>query len=102
MRAGPSDSLDAEPFGGDGIELAVAMPRYQDLGAVACLGLDERRQEMLAVPEREDQRLVRLDHLIDVGGLEAEFVGQPDQPQPLGRENTHSALNPAAAQRIAK
>ena len=66
------------------------------------LGLDERRQEMLAVPEREDQRLVRLDHLIDVGRIETELVGQPDQPQVFGREKSHGALNPAAAQHIAK
>ena len=41
------------------------------LGAMALLGLDERRQEMLTVPEREDQRLLRLDHLIDVGRIES-------------------------------
>ena len=66
------------------------------------LGLDERRHEMLAVPEREDHRHVRLDLLIDVGGLEAEAVGQPDQPQIFGRKHAERALNPAAAQQIAK
>ena len=84
------------------VEFAVAMPRDQHLGAMAFLGLDERRQEMLAVPEREDRRQLRLDDVIDIRRIEAEFVGQPDQPQILGREKTHSALNPAAAQRITK
>ena len=56
---------------------------------------------MLAVPEREDQRLMRLRHFIDVGRIETEAVGQPDQPQIFGREDTHRALDPAAAQHIA-
>ena len=55
MIAGAADGFDAEPLGGDRVEFAVAMPRDQHLGAVVVLGLDERRQEMLAVPEREDQ-----------------------------------------------
>ena len=101
MIAGAADGLDAEPFGGDGVELAVAMPRDQHLGAVAGLGLDERREKMLAVPEREDRRLRRLDNLIDVGRIEREPVGQPYQPQIFGREKPHSALDPAAAQHIA-
>ena len=46
-------------------------------------------------------RLLRLDPFIDIRGIETEFIGQPDQPQILGREKTHSALNPAAAQHIA-
>ena len=57
---------------------------------------------MLAMPECQDHRLLRFDDVIDVGWIEAEFVGQPDQPQELGREKTRSALHPAAAQRIAK
>ena len=93
--------LDAEPLGGDGVEFAVAMPRDQHLGAMALLGLDERRQEMLAVPERQDRRLHRLDQFVDIGRIVTELVGQPDQPQILGREETHSMLNPAAAQQIA-
>jgi len=77
------------------------MQRNQHLGAMALLGLDERRHEMLAVPEREDRRLLGLDPFVDVGRFEAEPVGQPDQPQKFGREKPHSALHPAAAQRIA-
>ena len=100
--AGAADGADAEPFGGDRVEFAVAMPRDQHLGAMAFLGLDEGRHEMLAVPERENRRLLRLDQLIDVGRIETEPVGAPDQPQELGREKPRSALNPAAAQRIAK
>ncbi len=71
MIAGTPDGADAEPLRGDGVELAVAVPRDQDLGAVALLGLDERRHEMLAVPEREDRRHLRLDHVIDVGRLDS-------------------------------
>ncbi len=99
--AGAAYGPDAKPFGSDGVEFAVAMPRDQHLGAMALLGLDERRHEMLAVPESKDHRLLRLDPFIDVRGIETEFIGQPDQPQILGREKTHSALNPAAAQHIA-
>ena len=39
MIAGAPDRTDAEPLGGDGVELAIAMPRNQDLGAVALLVL---------------------------------------------------------------
>src|SRR6266403_5258386 len=101
MIAGAAYGADAKPFGGDRVEFAVAMPRDQHLAAMVFLGLYERRHEMLAVPKREDRRLLRLDDFIDVWRIEAEFVGQPDQPQELGREKPHSALDPAAAQHIA-
>ena len=55
MIAGTADGFDAEPLGRNRVEFAVAMPRDQHLGAMAVLGLDERRHEMLAVPEREDR-----------------------------------------------
>ena len=67
---------------------------------MALLGPDKRRHEMLAVPERENRRHLRLDDVVDVGRIEAECVGQPDQPQVFGREETHGALDPAAAQHI--
>ena len=57
---------------------------------------------MLAVPEREDQRLVRLGPLIDVGGIEAEFVGAPDQPQIFRDEEADGQLEPAGPQQTAK
>ena len=69
---------------------------------MAFLGLDERRHEMLAVPEREDRRHLRLDDVIDVGRVVAEAVGQPDQPQIFGSKHTQRSLNPVAAQQIAK
>ena len=100
--AGAADGADAEPLGGNGVELAVAMPRDQHLGAMARLGLDERRHEMLAVPEREDRRHLRLDALVDIGRVVAEAVGQPDQPQKFSRKHTQRALNRGAAQPIAK
>jgi hypothetical protein len=57
---------------------------------------------VLAMPEREDRRHFWLDLVIDVGRLVAEAVGQPDQPQILGREHTQHALNESAPQQIAK
>ena len=63
---------------------------------------DERRQEMLAMPEHEDRRQFRFDDIIDVGRIVAEAVGQPDQPQIFGRKHAQHALNPLAAQQIAK
>ena len=56
---------------------------------------------MLAVPEHQDRRHLRLDLLIDVGGLVGEAVGPPDQPQILGRKHAEHALHQAAAQQIA-
>ena len=41
-------------------------------------------------------------HVVDVGRRVAEAVGQPDQPQILGRKHTERTLNPVAAQKIAK
>jgi hypothetical protein len=52
------------------------------------LGLDERRQKMLAVPESKDRRHLRLDDFIDVNRIETKSVGLPDQPQKFGRQNT--------------
>ena len=102
MIAGAPDRADAEPLGRNGVEFAVAMPRDQHLGAMGLLGLDERRHEMLAVPEHEDRGQARFDLVIDVRRLVAIAVGQPDQPQILGRKDTQRTLNPAAAQQIAK
>ena len=53
---------------------------------------------MLAMPEREDQRLMRLGPLIDIGGVESEFVGAPDQPQIFRDEEANGQLKPAGAQ----
>src|SRR4051812_35946866 len=99
--AGAADRTDAEALGCDGVELAVAMPRYQHLGPMAFLGLDERGHEMLAVPEREDRGLLRFDASIYVSRVDSEFVRAPDQPQILGGENPNSALDAATAQQIA-
>src|SRR5436305_11120992 len=84
------------------VEFAVAMPRYQYLGAVVILGLDEGGQKMLAMPEREDQRLVRLGPFVDVGRIEAEFVGAPDQPQISRDQRADRQLEPAGAQQHAQ
>ena len=101
MIAGAANGADAKPFGGNRVELTIAMPGDQHLAAMAFLGFDKGRHEMLAMPECQDRRSLRLNDLIDVGWIEAEFIGQPDQPQEFGREETHSALKPAAAQQIA-
>ena len=103
--AGAADGADAQPLGRDRVELAIAMQRDQHLGEMGVLGLDERREEMLAVPEREDRRHLRLDGLVErilAARLVSEAVGAKHQPQPFGREKAHSPLKPAAAQRIAK
>lgn len=99
--AGASDGADAEPFGGDGVEFSVAMPRNQHLGAMHFLGFDERREEMLTVPEHKDRRRQRLDDFIHIGRIKTELIGPPNQPQEFGRQKTHSALKPTAAQHIA-
>jgi hypothetical protein len=39
---------------------------------------------------------------MDLDRIETEPVGPKDQPQELGRERTHRALEPAAAQHIAE
>jgi hypothetical protein len=100
--AGTANGADPQPFGGKRIEFTVAVPRDQRLGGMDFLGLDERRHKMLAMPECQDRRSLRFDDVIDVGWIEAKFIGQPHQPQELGRDKTRSALHPGAAQRIAK
>ena len=102
MISGAADGPDAEPLGRDRVELAVAVARDQDLGAITRLVPDEGSQEMLAVPERENRRHLRLDDVVDVGGLIGEAIGQPHQPEVLGCEKPDSVLQPAAAQRITK
>jgi len=100
--AGTSDRSDTEPLGGDGVELAVAVPRDQDPGLVGVLVLDEGGEEVLAVPEGEDRGDLRLDDVVDVGRIEREFVGPPDKAQIFGRQDPDGTLNEAASQRIAK
>ena len=45
---------------------------------------------------------MRLGPLIDVGGIEAERVGAPDQPQIFRDEEANGQLEPAGAQQAAK
>jgi hypothetical protein len=99
--AGAANRTDAKPLGGDGVEFAVAMPRYQHLGPMAFLGFDERRHEMLAMPKRKYGGLLRFDALIYVSRLDGKFVRAPDQPEVLGGEKPNRALEAAAAQQIA-
>ena len=99
--AGSAHGFDSKPFGDDGVEFTVAVPRDQHLGAVMILCLDEGSQEMLAMPEREDQRLMRFSSFVNVGRIEAEFVGQPDQPQIFRDEEPNGQLKPAGAQQNA-
>src|SRR5215212_8229661 len=100
--AGAADGANAEPLGGNGVELAVTVARDQHLGAVALLCLDKWGQKMLAVPERQDHGLRWLHHVIHMCRIEAEFIGAPYQAQVLGREKTNRALDVTAAQQIAK
>src|ERR1700742_2528721 len=100
MVAGTSDRADAEALGRNRVKLAVAVPRDQYLGPVAVLGLDEGREEMLAVPERKDARHVLFGQIVDIAGFVNELVGSPNQPKVFGGKETQSALNPAAAQPV--
>src|SRR3569833_2693285 len=98
--AGAPAGADAEPLGGDCVELAVAVPRDQNLGMIAGLRLDERGQEELAMPERDDRRHLRLDDVINIRRLVVDAVGPPHQTQILSRLEPDSTLKPAAAQCI--
>ena len=92
MRAGAADGLDAEPVGGARIDLAVAVARDQRLDAVlGVVALDERRQEMLAVPHGDDHRHFR--DVVDVGRLEGDAaVRVPDQTEIPGPDRADGFL----------
>jgi hypothetical protein len=94
---------NAEPwsFRGQRIELAVAMPRDQHLAAMPIFS-DERRHEVLPVPERQNDWHLRLDDFIDIGRIETELVGQPDQPQEFSRQKSGDMLKPVRSQHVAK
>ncbi len=83
------------------VELAVAMARDQNLAAMM-RPPDERRHEMLSVPEREDDRHLRLDNVVNILGIIAEPVGQPNQPKKARSQKPCELLKPAGAQQIAK
>src|SRR5262249_37643502 len=102
MVAGAADGADAKPLDGDRVGLAVAVPGDQDLGQVGGLVVYEWRQEMLAVPEGKYRRYLRFDPLVNVGRIERELIGPPDQTQIFGRQKPDGTLKPAASQRIAK
>jgi len=65
-----SDRADAELLSRDRVDFGVTVARDQDLGTVAgTVEWHQRRQEMLAVPHREDERQMGLDRLVDVRRL---------------------------------
>jgi len=87
-------SSDVKTLRRDRIDLAVAMTRDQNLGGIL-LEFQERHHEMLAVPERDDNRHVRLDVLVDIRRIEGEAVCPPYKPQKFGRSDARSTLHPA-------
>ena len=96
---GAAHRADAKPRSGAGVDLAVAVARDQNLGAM--IGpLDEGRHEMLAVPEGEDHRNLRLDDLVDIRRIERERVGAPHQPQERGGDEARGALKPVGARQM--
>ena len=101
MVAGAADGLDAQPLRRQRIELAVAMARDQHLAAMM-RPLDERRHEMLSMPEREDNRHLGLDDVVNIVRIIAESIGHPNQPQKACGQEAGELLKPAGAQQIAE
>jgi len=88
---------NAEPIRCQRIELPVAVTRDQDLAAM--IGpFDERRHEMLSVPEREDNRHLRLDNVVNVDRIIAELVGQPNQTKKTRSQKPGELLKPVGTQ----
>jgi len=77
---GTADRFDSQPFGNLRIELAVAVTRNQDFRPVLSRALDERGQEMLAVPKSQNDRTVAGSPFVDVRRLRHERGRLPDQP----------------------
>ena len=96
MMTGTANGCDTEPFGSDGIDLAVAMARDQHLGAILSPP-DERHQEMLSMPHRDDDRGVALKLFVDAVWLDREQCGLPYQPEIFGRHDSSGLLEPARA-----
>jgi hypothetical protein len=92
MVAGPANGADAQPLGGDRVHLTVAVAGDQHLHPV--LALEERCQEMLAVPQGDDRRLLRLGALIEIRGLDDKAARLPHQPQVLGGQGSDCSLHP--------
>ena len=84
MIAGTANRADAEPLGGDRIDLAVAVPGDQHPEAV--LSAQKRQQKMLAVPHCDDHRLLRLVQAIRFSRLHCEAACRPDETQILGSQ----------------
>ena len=66
-----ADGADAQPLGGNRVDLAVAVTRHQHFHLVFDLA-PERRDQMLAVPERKNNRHIGLAALINVGRFKRE------------------------------
>ena len=92
VRAGPADRADAQPFGRDGVDLAVAMKRNQDLGAMV-RPPDERHEEMLAVPHGDDDGEIAFDPFLDARRLHCEPRRLPDQTQISGGHDADRLLD---------
>src|SRR5829696_7536570 len=96
MRAGAADGADAQPFGRDRVQLAVAMTRNKDLGAVL-FELDKGHQKMLSVPHRQYDRQVRPHLLVDIGRLDLKTRSVPNKTQIFRRGDADAFLHAARA-----
>src|SRR5262249_57472023 len=71
MMPGAGNAAECEPLHSKRIDLAVAMTRYQDLGAMLRTP-DERREKMLAVPHGKDDRRILIDPFVGAFRLDRE------------------------------
>src|SRR6185437_2222544 len=83
VRAGAANGADAELFCGTRVNLAVAVTRDQHLGAEGIvLSFDERCDEMLAVPQTDDDG--QLSRVVNIGRLDNVPCGAADQAKITG------------------
>ena len=77
----------------------ISPSRWREIRTLArCSGRShERHHEMLAVPHRHDDRQLGRDALVDIGRLDHEAVGLPDQPKIFGRQHADRLLKRARA-----
>src|SRR4029079_13867949 len=76
--AGSANRYDPKALRRNRVDLGIAMAGDQHLGSVV-RWLDERSEEMLAVPHRQDDRRIVRNAFDGVRWLQNEATGVPDQ-----------------------
>jgi hypothetical protein len=97
--AGAADSADAEPRRCNRIDLTVAMARYEHIDPMLHFSCD-RREQVLAVPERQDDRHVGFAALVHILRLEYEARRCSDQSEIFGRGNPDGRFNPSLPRNV--